>query len=101
MPSLLFHAFSFLAPVFYSSGPLPHARDRPSPPPPDRQPCAPLAIRGYKHAPRGPSTLRLVPTVAGPSRRGPQLFPADSTRPPHLSARNSHIKAFFPWSYQP
>src|SRR3546814_2185011 len=69
MPSLLFHAFSFLAPVFYSSGPLPHARGRPSPTPPDRQPCAPLAIRGYNHAPRGASPLRLVPTVGGPARR--------------------------------
>src|SRR3546814_7056258 len=93
MPSLLFHAFSFLAPVFYSSGPLPHARGRPSPTPPDRQPCAPLAIRGYNHAPRGASPLRLVPTVGGPARRGPPLFPADRRRPLHWSARHYHYSA--------
>src|SRR3546814_9003994 len=90
MPSLLFHAFSFLAPVFYSSGPLPHARGRPSPTPPDRQPCAPLAIRGYNHAPRGASPLRLVPTVGGPARRGPPLFPADRRRPLHWSRSEEH-----------
>src|SRR3546814_17360955 len=46
---------------------------------------------------RGASPLRLVPTVGGPARRGPPLFPADRRRPLHWSARHYHYSALSAW----